>query len=281
MAHDKPIAFEYSDLGWISSVDEFIQSLFKLRREIKNEKLWYRGQPDSKDKLLPTIGRLHEYGGRSKTFSIDDEREILHRFRRRAYAYDGGLVKAGEALFLARHYGLPTRLLDWTANALFGIYFATVEKPTCNGSIWTIRRVRGKKDLDAFKLAKISSEEKVFKLYGVDDKPKRRGGLTADGVKIVHPFYNSPRIVAQDGAFTFHSNPRRPLESYNGVYFQPDNLDILTLYRWRIRAKRKPEIVAQLSGLGITHRIVFPDLDGIARSIWETEVLWRGKPKSG
>ena len=30
----------------------------------------------------------------------------------------------------------------------------------------------------------------------------------------------------------------------------------------------------ELSGLGITRRTAFPDLDGVARSLWETQVLW-------
>jgi hypothetical protein len=47
------------------------------------------------------------------------------------------------------------------------------------------------------------------------------------------------------------------------------------LYCWSIDRRHKPKLIADLSGLGITHRMVFPDLDGLARSIWETEVLWR------
>jgi len=81
-------------------------------------------------------------------------------------------------------------------------------------------------------------------------------------------------MVAQDGTFTLHSNPRRPLDQYAGVLFRPRNLDISALYTWRISAKSKPAVIEELSGLGITHRMLFPDLDGIARSVWETDVLW-------
>jgi hypothetical protein len=43
---------------------------------------------------------------------------------------------------------------------------------------------------------------------------------------------------------------------------------------WEIPSGAKIEILQQLSKLGITHRTAFPDLDGIARSLWETQVLW-------
>jgi hypothetical protein len=46
------------------------------------------------------------------------------------------------------------------------------------------------------------------------------------------------------------------------------------LYSWHIPAERKVCIVKDLSRLGITQRTVFPDLDGVAKSLWETEVLW-------
>jgi hypothetical protein len=88
--------------------------------------------------------------------------------------------------------------------------------------------------------------------------------------------YNSPRLLAQDGAFTFHSNPWKSLESYadEQVVFADEDLDIAKLYWWHIPAKYKINIIKELSGLGITHRSVYPDLDGVARSLLETEVLW-------
>jgi hypothetical protein len=93
-------------------------------------------------------------------------------------------------------------------------------------------------------------------------------------IKIIHPFYNSQRILAQDGAFTLHLDPQYPLESLAGKPFASFNLDIERLYNWIIPAECKMDIIKQLSGLGITRRAVYPDLDGIAGSLRETEALW-------
>jgi hypothetical protein len=73
-----------------------------------------------------------------------------------------------------------------------------------------------------------------------------------------------------------HSNPRKAVECYKGEQFAKENLDIETLYWWRVPKKKKVDLIKDLSGLGITQRTLFPDLDGVARSIWETEVLWNG-----
>ena len=279
MATTRRTRIVFQDMDEVSSVERFLQSLFRLRRRLADDKLWFRGQPSETFRLLSTIGRQYEYAHRTKVFSPDDERQLLHRFRRRAYPHQPRLLRAGEALFLARHHGLPTRLLDWTANPLFGLYFASTERPTENGTVWAMHRRKGCLGLDAFEFADLSSEKNVFGLYATDPAGATTQRVTTnEAVKLIYPFLSSPRIVAQDAAFTFHSNPWRPLEEYARVRFQSDKLDIDTLYRWRIPAPRKHRIVADLSGLGVTHRLVFPDLDGIARSIWETEVLWRGSP---
>lgn len=266
--------------GDIESAREFIASIFDLRREVDNAKLWYRGHRSEKYRLIPSIGREHRYLGRTLTFDDDREWKLLHRFRRRAYPLLGRVITAGEAIFLARHHGLPTRLLDWTANALFALYFACEEvcKETDaddDGKVWALLPRRDSAHLDTFKIAKIKEEKELFEFPPRDSS---NGAV----LKILHPFYNSPRLLAQDGAFTWHSNPRKAVEEYEGSLFAPECLDIARLYWWRVPKACKVAIMEELSGLGITRRSLFPDLDGIAASLWETEVLWHhdtGRPE--
>ena len=268
-----PVAsFTLEQLQPIDSIERFIAEVFPLRVQHENRKFLYRGQGDGSLPLLPSIGREHKYAGMKKRFNAADEIQLLHRFRRRAYALLGRNISAGESLFVARHYGLPTRLLDWTANALYALYFAAIDKPKLEGVVWALRQreqTESVNSLDALEIAGLREEPQIFDRFSA----------TARGdeyLRVVFPIFNSPRIIAQDGAFTIGSNPWSPLEEYAGVQMFADRVDIQALYRWPIPAEAKPALIKQLSGLGITHRLVYPDLDGIARSLWETEVLWNG-----
>jgi hypothetical protein len=78
----------------------------------------FRGEPKSDTALLPTLYRevLAPY-----------ENPLLQMFRSRAAGYHDVVPDfwvTDQWLFLARHAGLPTRLLDWTEGALIGLHFA-------------------------------------------------------------------------------------------------------------------------------------------------------------
>ena len=255
----------------VESADDFVSAVFAVRKTkaVLNRKLLYRGLPKATHELLPSIGRPQNYAGKVVTLERTAERHLLHRFRRRAYPHMSRAITAGEAIFLARHHGLPTRLLDWTANALYALYFACREEWESDGRVWALlRRQDDTHDRDAFELAAHSTERSLFDSF---DDPS---------IKIVHPIFNSPRLLAQDGAFTIHSDPWKTMEGLAGHSFAEKNLDVEKLYRWDISRRHKVRILEELSGLGITDRSVFPDLDGVAKSLWETEVLWwDGSPR--
>jgi len=81
----------------------------------------YRGQSCENWDLLPTLCR-----GDNRKLPLDllerIESEVILAFRNRlGLAEDWTEI---EVLAFARHHGAPTRLLDWTTNALIGLWFA-------------------------------------------------------------------------------------------------------------------------------------------------------------
>src|SRR5262245_7397510 len=132
-------SFRLHKMGEIESIAVFLKNLRTLNPTSGQHKLWFRGHEDAAYRLQPTVGREARYADKTSKFDLVKEWELLHRFRRRAYALDRSVKNPALALFLGRHYGLPTRLLDWTANALFGLYFACTGKFELDATVWAIK----------------------------------------------------------------------------------------------------------------------------------------------
>ncbi|MBK7404283.1 MAG: FRG domain-containing protein [Phycisphaerales bacterium] len=45
-------------------------------------------------------------------------------------------------LAIARHYGVPTRLVDWTHSVLIAAFFAAITNPQCDGAVWWFDQTR-------------------------------------------------------------------------------------------------------------------------------------------
>lgn len=261
------------------SVHGFLKDIDDLRNS-DDATMWYRGHSQDSYELVPACGRknsaAHAYARKKiGPFSEDQERDLLHRFRRGCYLHHGRVLGWWESIFLARHHGLPTRILDWTRSPLVALYFACCGDLKEDAELWSFSRrdTRPGMDIDPLDLDR-KMDEKRGPIKYLGDKAK---GSVAPAVRIVHPFYNSPRIIAQDGAFTLHSHPEHPLDKYAGKMFGAGRLDIKQMFHWRIKKGRKPDLIRQLDASGIHRRVLFPDLDGLARGLWEKEVLWRGQ----
>ncbi|GEM_PF-579269 len=232
---------------------------------------YFRGQDNLGDDLLPSIAwpNHYEHAGKViKQFTREQERDLLHRFRRRSYFHDGRILSDWEALFLARHHGLPTRLLDWTSNPLIALYWACLRKFDKDGAVWAFkRRLEEHNDLNVFC-------GKVIKDYEFAGRCK----FPIKGVKVIYPFHISGRITSQAGIFTIQEDPWKPLQEYAPTNYRHKDFDILCIRRWRVPRDSKMDILEELNNYyGIDHQTLHPDLDGLSKGIWQIEVMRQGK----
>lgn len=106
-----------------------VEKLFPFLNRIKDN-FYFRGYRDYSWHMRPGLGRD---GDRL----IQDEVVIIQEFAKQPTL--GNLdVKVGnlhELLELGQHYGLPTRLLDWTTNPFVALYFALGEKDFDNSIV--------------------------------------------------------------------------------------------------------------------------------------------------
>src|SRR5690554_1256528 len=96
----------------ISNLTEYMQ--FVEEQEVTT---WYRGCGDSEYRLIPALYR-HTLVEPSQEL-CKFENDMLELFIQRSMPYTNSslsLEKEMETLFLMQHYGVPTRLLDWTEN---------------------------------------------------------------------------------------------------------------------------------------------------------------------
>jgi hypothetical protein len=223
------------------------------------------------------------------------ERGLLRDFKRLAH----GLVPAPrmpawEWLALARHHGLPTRMLDWSTSPLVALYFSTDAEDALgrDGLVWRIdtallrrslpqpyrRRLerRGAGELSAADLAlrlddngrRAADGRHCASLAGLRRLDQRFGTFC---LWFAPPTLDE-RIATQYASFTLLSDPAARMDAWLLEQYaaarQHDNglADAVRLYVVR-GGRGKREIVDYLAALNVTPRLVFPGLDGVARTL--------------
>lgn len=217
--------------------------------------IYMRGHADSSWPLVPTIARKHKHAGEKICFSINQEKWLFHRFRRGIYTHLKRTPGIWETLFLARHHGLPVRLLDWTANPLVALYNACVEKGDKNGEVFFVKR---KSNVDSY-----------VDVYDTSTDP-----FALKGVKFIHPFCPTPRMTAQSAVFTIHAPPWKDLLTLLDLKEKyEDIIDIEDIQSCIVDKKSKGSILQELQRLGINASTLYPEYDGLAKGLWQTEVM--------
>lgn len=186
----------------------------------------FRGQPDIDMPLIPRVGRLD--------VETHHEKWIFQQFVRDAAAYINPMPESEwELLALARHHGLPTRLMDWTENALVAAFFACYVDYQVDGVIYMLNC------RDAVKSQVSPFEIETLMRY--------------------RPRHITRRIAAQRGLFTVHPNPREALEV--------GDEGAVRVHRAIVARSFKRKLRWNLSRFGMNLANLFPDLDGLTAHI--------------
>jgi len=161
-------------------------------------------------------------------------------------------------LALGQHYGLPTRLLDWTRSSFVAAYFAAEEAAR--------KQTDGDKDFDATHLSVWAFNKLKTRLH-----PRHATREPPWIETVTAPAAGNPNLYAQKGLFTlFRSDrlteiDRRPINEIL-LEAQPSTYE---LFHFTLPVTDAADLLRLLSYQDITAATVYPGYGGVAKAVFE------------
>jgi hypothetical protein len=227
----------------VASLADFMAVISNAMRT--DELFWFRGHADVSCSLTPSALRFKSQSDREKALGLmADFRRIAEIKLPRPPSAESDLQWAQ----IAQHFGLPTRLLDWTESATAALYFACLKDNT-DGVVLILNPTdlnrlsypRKPRVLDPRK------DEGVIRAYLRMGAKRTRSGRYPVAI---NPVWNSERLIMQKGVFTLH-----------GGRFDLDGNGIPSLVAIPILREYKKKLRAQLQRIGIDEMTLFPELE--------------------
>lgn len=190
-----------------------------------------------------------------------NEKEIFKQFKKNYKIFHKTELNDWDLLSLGQHYGLPTRLIDWTSNPLIALWFAFEKEKKNQKDRIIFGLVVEKETLVDFQNDELFGGQfiKIFKAKPFDNRvenqeswfsiqPPKIYGNGGDVVRDGVPHFNDYNTLNEDETF----------ESY--------------LVKFRFKSSLRWEILEEIDKKGINYIKVFPDLTGLCKMIEMKEI---------
>jgi hypothetical protein len=163
-----------------------------------------------------------------------------------------------------QHYGVPTRLLDWSESPLVALYFVVHDRNlrllSKDGALWVLFPLHlNRYSTELVEEVYIPSfEDEWLNNYSIEQysKGKDTGILPLAAIAT----RNNPRIQAQLGVFTIGHLKKVAIEHIE---------DARHCVKLVVPASSKKRIIKEIAALGVNRFQVFPELASIGETLME------------
>jgi hypothetical protein len=240
----------------------------------------FRGERHANWSLSTSLSRHFKDFGIHPRAWPEQERRILRIFKRKAHQYlaqPPALDDDFQWLALMQHHGAPTRLLDFTWSPYVAAFFS-LERATDDAAVWALNpsELGSREVRKPGAPARITLPEMDLRIPG----NFARYFLPGDHafIWVGEPDTMNRRLIAQSGTFAVPGVLDAPLENVLLRYPEPGNMIAKIVLP---AGKVREDGLRELYRMNLTYATLFPDLDGLARSLgYELEYHWAYDPRT-
>lgn len=260
----------------LSSFQAFTDRIRLLKAHWPNlSRCMFRGQSDSGWTLKPSLLRLFENEAPDLAQLHATELHLLDEFRSDAGEHlDRVHLGTTREDLLGwwspmRHYGAPTRLLDWTLSPYVALFFACEDNWDRDGVVWFAReravttsmvQAHGEDYIEGYKDLR-NLMKFYLRLHSKDPKAQ---------IYFFERIYKFDRMSVQQGWFSVCTDPRADhalLGMAAHIKTSGEALPGEHAAKYVIPKQAKPEILRDLHLMNVTAKSLFPGIDGLGRGL--------------
>jgi len=249
----------------ITSIEHLVKSL----NELPNNYI-YRGHSDISWKLQSTLERILENNYETEGKKFEDY--AIDNFKSRFHLYEKSNIQPCtklEWLSIMQHYGVPTRMLDFTQSPYVAIYFAFENITKTNKGSFVIYAIDYRSIMKK-SLKHLQEQDKTIQLtydemlyYERNELFNKIDEKAYEILWIVEPRVSNLRIEKQSGCFLISGNVKKTIEQIlkSEIYRDVDN------YRFIVPNSFWDNIYTLLRRMNIDSKTIYGDLEGLSKSI--------------